>query len=483
MAPPTRGALAGHHQHRSGHPTRSCSSAPAASLSSASSAGVVATVLVGPGRRDRRLPRRRCRRAVVRARQHLPGHPGAAADHHHRWTAAQGRRRSPIALGASAFTVVGLGRADACVRRRCRCGDATSWRRHGPTASRTLADHLVRDPAQPDRDHRRELRGHRDVRDPSRRSRCAFIGVTSISDWDWGTILFWAQNQQALSRRGMVVVRPGRTVHRSAVGMALTLINFGIDEFVDPRLRSTGQRVPAIAPSPEDQAPDRLHSRRAERGSEIGHRTTHGAGAMTLAQEQHAGSPVGGDGPQSRAGDPRPRVSTTDSKSGPYPRPAGGEPHARREGEVLGLAGESGCGKSTLVYAATRLLPPPGFIAGGEAFFHPRRRQAAGGHPADRPTKRELRMHGEQHHGRVPGGDELAQPGVPGRARRSSTRLGRTGRNGPGGAADRITSTGTARDGWDRRPTGSTALPAPAVGRHAPTGEAGHGAGAGAEGG
>ncbi|AYG03205.1 ABC transporter ATP-binding protein [Gryllotalpicola protaetiae] len=42
------------------------------------------------------------------------------------------------------------------------------------------------------------------------------------------------------------------------------------------------------------------------------------------------------------------------------------------EGEVLGLAGESGCGKSTLVYAATRLLPPPGLISGGRVMYHPR---------------------------------------------------------------------------------------------------------------
>lgn len=38
-------------------------------------------------------------------------------------------------------------------------------------------------------------------------------------------------------------------------------------------------------------------------------------------------------------------------------------------GEVLGLAGESGCGKSTLAYGATRLLPPPGVIRGGEVIF------------------------------------------------------------------------------------------------------------------
>ena len=59
------------------------------------------------------------------------------------------------------------------------------------------------------------------------------------------------------------------------------------------------------------------------------------------------------------------------------------------EGEVLGLAGESGCGKSTLVYAATRLLPPPGLITGGEAMFHP----GAGKAPVDilRMSDRELR--------------------------------------------------------------------------------------------
>ncbi len=41
-------------------------------------------------------------------------------------------------------------------------------------------------------------------------------------------------------------------------------------------------------------------------------------------------------------------------------------------GEVLGLAGESGSGKSTLAYGATRLLPPPGVVAGGQVIYHPR---------------------------------------------------------------------------------------------------------------
>ncbi|USX52899.1 ABC transporter ATP-binding protein [Lentzea sp. HUAS12] len=38
-------------------------------------------------------------------------------------------------------------------------------------------------------------------------------------------------------------------------------------------------------------------------------------------------------------------------------------------GEVLGLAGESGSGKSTLAYGMTRLLPPPGIVAGGEVIY------------------------------------------------------------------------------------------------------------------
>jgi peptide/nickel transport system ATP-binding protein len=39
-------------------------------------------------------------------------------------------------------------------------------------------------------------------------------------------------------------------------------------------------------------------------------------------------------------------------------------------GEVLGLAGESGSGKSTLAYGITRLLAPPGVVAGGQVLYH-----------------------------------------------------------------------------------------------------------------
>ena len=57
-------------------------------------------------------------------------------------------------------------------------------------------------------------------------------------------------------------------------------------------------------------------------------------------------------------------------------------------GEVLGLAGESGSGKSTLAYGMTRLLPPPGVVAGGQVIYH-----APDGEPVDvlRLTDGELR--------------------------------------------------------------------------------------------
>ena len=70
----------------------------------------------------------------------------------------------------------------------------------------------------------------------------AFIGVTSISDWNWGTILFWAQSNQALFRGAWWWFVPAGLCI-AMLGMALALVNFGIDEFVNPRLRSTGMNA------------------------------------------------------------------------------------------------------------------------------------------------------------------------------------------------------------------------------------------------
>jgi peptide/nickel transport system permease protein len=68
----------------------------------------------------------------------------------------------------------------------------------------------------------------------------AFIGISSTSGWNWGTILYWAQSQQALAAGyWWWFVPPGLAI--ALLGTSLSLINFGIDEFVSPRLRSSGK--------------------------------------------------------------------------------------------------------------------------------------------------------------------------------------------------------------------------------------------------
>ncbi|MET0735561.1 MAG: ABC transporter permease [Microbacterium sp.] len=67
----------------------------------------------------------------------------------------------------------------------------------------------------------------------------SFIGIGTTGDWNWGTVLYWAQAQLALQRGAWWWFVPAGLCI-ALLGISLTLINFGIDEFVNPRLRSTG---------------------------------------------------------------------------------------------------------------------------------------------------------------------------------------------------------------------------------------------------
>jgi peptide/nickel transport system permease protein len=84
----------------------------------------------------------------------------------------------------------------------------------------------------------------------------AFIGLTNLSSWSLGTMLYWAQSQDALQLGAWWwFVPPGLAV--ALIGTSLVLLNTGIDELTNPRLRDAhsasriaGQRVRPTEPTP-----------------------------------------------------------------------------------------------------------------------------------------------------------------------------------------------------------------------------------------
>ncbi|HEY9240701.1 MAG TPA: ABC transporter permease [Streptosporangiaceae bacterium] len=64
----------------------------------------------------------------------------------------------------------------------------------------------------------------------------AFLGLTDTSQQSWANMLYFAQNDQALqSGAWWWLVPPGLCI--ALVGMGLALINFSLDEILNPRLR------------------------------------------------------------------------------------------------------------------------------------------------------------------------------------------------------------------------------------------------------
>jgi peptide/nickel transport system permease protein len=84
----------------------------------------------------------------------------------------------------------------------------------------------------------------------------AFIGVTNLNDWSLGTILYWAESQQALQLGAWWwFVPPGLAV--ALIGTGLVLLNTGIDELGNPRLRdaTTASRIAGRWLKPADPTP------------------------------------------------------------------------------------------------------------------------------------------------------------------------------------------------------------------------------------
>jgi peptide/nickel transport system permease protein len=67
----------------------------------------------------------------------------------------------------------------------------------------------------------------------------AFLGLVNTEHWSWGAILFWAQASSAEnSGFWWWYIPAGLAV--ALLGTSLALLNFGIDEFINPRLRAAG---------------------------------------------------------------------------------------------------------------------------------------------------------------------------------------------------------------------------------------------------
>ena len=84
----------------------------------------------------------------------------------------------------------------------------------------------------------------------------AFIGVADLNSWSLGTMLYWAQSQQALQLGAWWwFVPPGLAV--ALMGTALVLLNTGIDELGNPRLRdaSNASRIAGRWLKPADPTP------------------------------------------------------------------------------------------------------------------------------------------------------------------------------------------------------------------------------------
>jgi peptide/nickel transport system permease protein len=176
--------------------------------------------------------------------------------------------------------------------------------------------------------------------------------------WNWGNMLREGFANNAI-RSGWWWwwAPPGVCV--ALLGTGLALLNFGIDEFINPRLRNAGL------------------STRAARRAGISLSTTMGITPVLPRNAiSSSSSATSAAAPQSQAAADAVleiRGLSVDYGYGDDAVHAVvGSDLVLRRGQVLGLAGESGSGKTTLAMAAIRLLRPPGIITAGEVLFHSR---------------------------------------------------------------------------------------------------------------
>jgi peptide/nickel transport system permease protein len=167
-----------------------------------------------------------------------------------------------------------------------------------------------------------------------------FIGLGDPNSQSWGTMLYWAENNEALGA-GMPLwaIAPGVCV--ALLGASFALLNYAFDEISSPALRVRRLERRRLRPVPH---PDTKHT--PSRPEDQPEGTVLSVQNLSVAYATDTGPVVAVD-----------RVSFDLGSR-----------------EFLAIVGESGCGKSTLLYAIARLLGAPmaGEIIGGRVLFQGR---------------------------------------------------------------------------------------------------------------
>ncbi|WP_163572090.1 ABC transporter permease [Fodinicola feengrottensis] len=120
----------------------------------------------------------------------------------------------------------------------------------------------------------------------------SFLGLGSLTTVSWGSMLFYAQQSQALlAGAWWWFLPPGLCI--ALIGTGLSLVNFGIDEYANPRLRTV--RAAKVQSSPATTiAPDAIRAG-------LRHSTTAGNSAPQRGLSQRRRARTRGQGRESDA--------------------------------------------------------------------------------------------------------------------------------------------------------------------------------------